>query len=112
MVISGNKKVPQKVPQNFGNEDKVPLYLLRQFVYGNKYTMKIKQTILFAINNVDSRRRISEKMGIGDQMLSIHIRRNLVNGRLTKMDALKAISEETGTAIEDICEEVAESASA
>lgn len=69
--------------------------------------MKIKTTILKQINNVESRRRISEKLSIGDQMLSIHIRNNRSNGRLTKMDALKAISEETGTAVQDIIEETA-----
>ena len=31
-----------------------------------------------------------------------HLRANKENGRLTKMDALKAISKETGNAIEDI----------
>lgn len=51
-------------------------------------------------------------MDIGDQMLYKHIRLNWPNGRLTKMDALKAISEETGVAIEDICEEEAVSNSA
>lgn len=88
------------------------IYLLCHSNYGNKYTMKIKQSILTAINNVETRRRISEAMGIGDQMLSIHIRRNANNGRLTKMDALMAISKETGTPIHEICEEATNAVSA
>jgi hypothetical protein len=66
--------------------------------------MKVKQSILDKINNVDSRRRISEKIGIGDQMLYKHIVANINDGSLTKMKALKAISEETGVAIDKILE--------
>lgn len=67
--------------------------------------MKVKQSILDKINNVDSRRRISEKLGIGDQMLYKHITANVPDGSLTKMKALLAISEETGIAINKILEE-------
>ncbi len=64
--------------------------------------MKIRKTILVKINNVNSRKRICNDLGIGDQMLYKHIHANRINGRLTKMDALRAISKETGAAIEDI----------
>lgn len=67
--------------------------------------MKVKQSILDQINNVDSRRRISEKLGIGDQMLHKHITANKANGQLTKMVALKAIAEVTGVSVEDMLEE-------
>jgi hypothetical protein len=67
--------------------------------------MIIKKSILEQINNVESRRRISEKMGIGDQMLHRHILKNKPNGALTKMLALKAISEETGVAVNELLEE-------
>jgi hypothetical protein len=66
--------------------------------------MKVKQSILDKINNVDSRRRISEKMSIGDQTLYKHIVANLSDGSLTKMTALKAISEETGIAVDKLLE--------
>lgn len=64
--------------------------------------MKIRKTILAKINNVNSRKRICNDLGIGDQMLYKHIHANKINGRLTKMDAVKAISKETGATIEDI----------
>lgn len=67
--------------------------------------MKLRQEILDLINNVDTRRRVSEKLGIGDQMLYKHIAANRPNGRLTKMDALVAISEETQVPVTDLLEE-------
>ena len=70
--------------------------------------MKVKQEILDQVNNVPSRRRISEKLGIGDQMLYKHLLANNSNGALTKMKALVAISEETGIAVDQILEEDSE----
>lgn len=67
--------------------------------------MKVKQGIVDLINNPRSRTRIAMILGIGEQTVASTIRRNQPNGRLTKMDALKAISEETGTAVEEILEE-------
>lgn len=67
--------------------------------------MKIRKTILVKINNVHSRKRICNELGIGDQMLYKHIIANKINGRLTKLDALKAISNETGLAIREIIED-------
>lgn len=67
--------------------------------------MKIKKTILLKINNVRARKRICNDLGIGDQMLYKHIVANKEDGRLTKMDALKAISKETGIAISEIVDD-------
>lgn len=67
--------------------------------------MKVKQTILDRVNNVASRRVISEKLDIGDQMLYLHMKKNAADGPLTKMKALLAISEETGVPVEEILEE-------
>jgi hypothetical protein len=67
--------------------------------------MKIKKTILVKINNVRARKKICNDLGIGDQMLYKHIVANKENGRLTKLDALKAISKETGFAIRDIVDD-------
>lgn len=66
--------------------------------------MIIKKDIVSLVNNVESRRRISERLGIGDQMLGIHLRNNKPNGRLTKMDALQAISDEANIAVTEILE--------
>lgn len=67
--------------------------------------MKIKKKILDKVNNVGSRRRICSDLDISDQMLYKHIRANRENGRLTKMDALKAMSKETGEPVDEIIEE-------
>lgn len=67
--------------------------------------MKIKKTILVKINNVRARKKICNDLGIGDQMLYKHIVANKENGRLTKLDALKAISKETGFAIREIVDD-------
>jgi hypothetical protein len=67
--------------------------------------MKIKKTILVKINNVRSRKKICNDLGVSDQMLYKHIVANKENGRLTKLDALKAISKETGFAIRDIVDD-------
>ncbi len=69
--------------------------------------MKIKKAILIKVNNVNSRKRICNDLNISDQMLYKHLSANRENGRLTKMDALKAISKETGIGIEDIIVESA-----
>lgn len=66
--------------------------------------MKVKQTVLDKVNNVDSRKRICDKLGIGDQMLYKHMNQNKENGRLTKMDALIAISEESKIPVSKILE--------
>lgn len=68
--------------------------------------MKVKQELLDRINNVASRKRISDKLGIGDQMLYKHIRANNDNGPLTKMRAVIAISEEIGIDVTEILEEI------
>lgn len=67
--------------------------------------MKVKQKILVLINNVASRRRIGEKLNIGDQMLYKHIKTNAEDGPLTKMKAVLAISEECGVKVDQVLEE-------
>lgn len=71
--------------------------------------MKIKQSILNKVNNPASRARIGLQIGCGDQMMYIHMRQNNVNGRLTKMDALMAISKEAGVTVEQVLDEDAKS---
>jgi hypothetical protein len=66
--------------------------------------MKIKQTILDLVDNPQARTRIALALVVGEQMIAIHMRQNKENGRLTKMDALMAISKETGVRIEDLLE--------
>jgi hypothetical protein len=70
--------------------------------------MKIKKSILYKINNVASRKRICNDLELSDQMLYKHLKANRANGRLTKLDALRSISRETGAAIDDIIDEADE----
>jgi hypothetical protein len=67
--------------------------------------MKVKQEILDRINNPETRMRIGLEIGCGDRALAVQIQKNKINGRLTKMDALLAISKETGETVENILEE-------
>jgi hypothetical protein len=71
--------------------------------------MKLKQEIIDRLNNPPARRRISAKLkSCGDQAIYKHLRGNTDNGRLTKMDALKAISNELGLSIDELLEDPAE----
>lgn len=70
--------------------------------------MKVKQKVLDIVNNVASRKRISDVLNIGDQMLYKHMNQNKENGRLTKMDALIAISNESKIPVSKILEESSE----
>lgn len=67
--------------------------------------MKVKQKVLDIVNNVESRKRISDDLKIGDQMLYKHMNQNKENGRLTKMDALIAISKESKIPVAKILED-------
>jgi hypothetical protein len=68
--------------------------------------MKLKQEIVDRLNNPPTRRRISAKLkSCGDQAIYKHLRGNSENGRLTKMDALKAIAEETGLSIDELLDD-------
>jgi hypothetical protein len=64
--------------------------------------MKIKQEILDKINNPLVRVRLAVRLGVGEQTLQVRMRKNSSNGRLTKMDALRAISEEVGVDVMEI----------
>lgn len=67
--------------------------------------MKIRNTIIELINNPHSRTRIASDLKCGEQSVYLHIKRNSPNGRLTKMDALQAISKETNIQLTEILEE-------
>lgn len=67
--------------------------------------MKIKQSILDKIDNPISRVNIAQELGCGEQAVIVQIKNNNDNGRLTKMDALMAISKETGVEVNGILEE-------
>jgi hypothetical protein len=69
-----------------------------------KKHMKIKQWIVDKINNPMARTRLALALEIGEATVAVHIRGNADNGRLTKMDALKAISAETGVDVGEILE--------
>lgn len=66
--------------------------------------MKIRKKILDKINTPTVRNRIAQLLGVGEQAIAVQLRRNGANGRMTKMDALEAISEVTGTPVTEICE--------
>ncbi|HYC30545.1 MAG TPA: hypothetical protein VEB42_17035 [Chitinophagaceae bacterium] len=71
--------------------------------------MKLKKEIVDKLNNPPTRRRISAKLkSCGDQAIYKHLRGNSDNGRLTKMDALKAIAEETGLTVDQLLEDPSE----
>lgn len=70
--------------------------------------MKLKTEIIEQVQNVPSRRRVGEKLGMSDTVLYRHLSDNKENGRLTKMDALTAIATEIG--IEDVRDLVIEDA--
>jgi hypothetical protein len=80
------------------------LYICYVLDVRNEY-MKIKKSILDKINNPGSRNRIGLDLRIGEQAVAVQMRKNADDGRLTKMDALKAISKETGIEVTDILEE-------
>lgn len=67
--------------------------------------MKIKQSILDKINTPLERTKIALELGCGENGIAIQLRLNKANGRMTKMDALQAISKVSGHAVEDILEQ-------
>lgn len=71
--------------------------------------MKVRSEIMARINTPKVRTKIADLLGVGEQTIALHMRRNVPDGRLSKMDALNAISKVLGdTGIEDILEDVAE----
>lgn len=67
---------------------------------------KVKQVVLDRINNPASRNRLGLVLKCDSASIAVQIRRNKVNGRLTKMDALEAISAEAKVAVNMILEDV------
>lgn len=70
----------------------------------NEY-MKVKQDILDLIDNPQKRTAVATILGIGENAVAIQIRRNAVNGRMTKMDFMQAISEVSGFPVDEILED-------
>lgn len=69
----------------------------------NEY-MKVTQKILDLVDQPQPRTRIAMKLGVGEQTIAVHMRRNTPDGRMTKMDFLQAISEESGFPVDEILE--------
>lgn len=70
----------------------------------NEY-MKLRQEILDKIDNPQTRTAIASELLCGEQNIAVHLRRNADNGRMTKMDALQAISKVAGISVGEILEE-------
>ena len=70
----------------------------------NEY-MKVRQKILDIIDNPKCRVAIATELGVGEQAITVHIKGNRTNGRMTKMDFLQAISKVSGCPIDEILEE-------
>lgn len=66
--------------------------------------MKLKKEILDMIKNPLSCNRIGSDLQVAGSSVSVQVRANNENGRLTKMDALLAISKETGVPVDQLCE--------
>lgn len=66
--------------------------------------MKLKKEIQYLINNTQSCNRIALKLNRAANSISVQVKANKENGRLTKLDALEAISEETGVPVDQLYE--------
>jgi len=67
--------------------------------------MKVKQKILDSVNMPQKRVEIAIELRVGEQMVQYHMRVNKENGRMTKMDFLKAISKISGVPVNEILED-------
>jgi hypothetical protein len=56
--------------------------------------MKLKKEIVQKINNVAARRNIGTRLNLSDQTVQKTLKLNATNNRLTRADALLAISQE------------------
>lgn len=66
--------------------------------------MKVRSEVIKKINKPQLRTRIAGQLAIGEATVYVHLKNNKDNGRLTKMDALKAISEVIGISTNEILE--------
>ncbi len=73
--------------------------------------MRIKKEILDRLD-ISSINRIALALGRSAATVAAQIRLNKINGRLTKMDALTAISKEVGIAVDQLLEVVSEEVTA
>ncbi len=64
--------------------------------------MKLKKSIIDKINNPQARTRIAVALTTGEANVTLHIKNNKANGRLTKMDALIAIAAEAGCEVSEV----------
>lgn len=67
--------------------------------------MILTKAILDLVNNPVSRTAIAAKLRVGESAVAVQMRRNRPNNRLTKMDAVMAISEVSGIPKDQILEE-------
>lgn len=67
--------------------------------------MKVKKSIKDLIDNPSTRTEIARILKIGEQSVAKALYKNRPNGRMTKMDALMAISKVANIAVDQILEE-------
>lgn len=79
-------------------------YLYSVLKIRNKF-MILTKAILDLVNNPISRNLIATELRVGEQTVAFQMRHNKPNNRLTKMDALQAISKISGIPINEILEE-------
>lgn len=66
--------------------------------------MKVRQEILEQLTSA-KRAQIAVRLNTGQQNIDLAVKRNSRNGRMTKMDFLKAVSEVLNVDISEILEE-------
>lgn len=66
---------------------------------------KVKQSLLDSVNNPQTRTAIAQKLRVGEQSIAWQMRKNAVNGRMTKMDFLEVLSEISGVPVNEILED-------
>lgn len=66
--------------------------------------MKVRQEILDQLTSA-KRAKIAVRLNTGQQNIDLAVKRNSRNGRMTKMDFLKAVSEVLNVDISEILEE-------
>lgn len=64
--------------------------------------MKISEEAIKAVNTRDNRLRLALELGVSENTARVYINENREDGELTKVSAIKAISEITGLDQSDI----------
>lgn len=65
----------------------------------------LKKDVIIYFQEPLAKRRLASRMAVAETTLNIQLRQNNTNGRLTKMDALTAISKEMNTPIFELLDE-------